>query len=145
MHTMTAPANLAELTADFFTRAGEDPELSERMAFANTTVHIHFTDESEETGCTVWLDKSPISAEAGLIGEPEIELHATSEVYMDLFSGRKQMAIAIVHGEVAYRGPVRKFLRIVPILSSFDFDMFQNLAEDPESTSPDGDVSGPTA
>lgn len=125
---MTVPTNLAELTVEFFNRAGGNPELSERMAFARTTVHIHFQDPTGETACTVWLDKSPISAELGLVGDAEIELFGTSEVYMSLFAAKEALPIAIVRGDVTYRGPVRKFLRVVPILSSFSFDDFRAAA-----------------
>jgi hypothetical protein len=119
--------NLPELTARFFNRAGDDAELSERMSFADTVVHIHYTDlPASQDVCTVWLDRTPIGGEVGAIGQPEIELYATAGVFMDLFAGRVALPIAIVRGDVEYRGPVRKFLRVVPILSSFDFDMFRD-------------------
>lgn len=123
----TDTANLAELTAAFFNRAGDDAELSERMSFADTVVHIHYTDlPAGRNVCTVWLDRNPIGGEVGAVGDAEVELYAPTSVFMDLFAGKVALPIAIVRGDVEYHGPVRKFLRVVPILSSFDFAMFKS-------------------
>lgn len=124
-------SNLPELMVEFFNRAAEDAELSERMSFANTVVHMHFTDLVGENACTVSLDRDPISAELGAVGSGEVELFGTAQVYQDLFLGSDQLPIAILNGKISYTGPVRKFLRVVPILQSFDFDMFRGLASAP--------------
>ncbi|MCW3015490.1 MAG: hypothetical protein JWO02_2582 [Solirubrobacterales bacterium] len=121
----TTIGSLPALTAAFFKRAAQDEELSERMSFADTVVHIHFTDLEGVNACTVWLDRTPIGAEVGAIGQAEVELFATGQVWMDLFVGKGQLPISIVRGDVSYSGPVRKFLRVVPLLSSFDFEMFK--------------------
>lgn len=119
--------NLAALTAEFFNRASEDPELSERMSFADTVVHIHFTDlPNGENAVTVWLDRTPIGAEVGVAGQAEVELYAPAKVFMNLFAGEEALPLAIVRGDVEYKGPVRKFLRVVPILTGFDFEMFKD-------------------
>jgi hypothetical protein len=35
---------------------------------------------------------------------------------------RKTLAMAIAHGEISYEGPVRKFLRVMPIMRRLNFD-----------------------
>jgi len=124
MHPARAD-EMAALTAELFVRAGEVTELSERMAFAGTTVHLHFSDEDGEAACTVWLDREPIGAEVGVIGDAEIELFGDAQTFMDMILGKVQLAMAIARGDVTYSGPVRKFLRVVPILRTFDFAMFR--------------------
>jgi hypothetical protein len=135
--TSAHPKDMAALTARFFQVAAKNAELSERMSFANTTVQIHFTEDGlEEGSCTVWLDKTPIGAEVGLVGEAEIELFGSAEVFMGMITGRVALAMAIARGDVTYTGPVRKFLRVVPILRTFDFDMFRG--DPPASTNGTG-------
>lgn len=118
--------SLPEMTVAFFESASQDAELSERMSFADTTVHIHFTDIEGVNSATIYLDRDPIGAEIGTVGTAEVQLWAPSKAYMGLFNGKEALAIAIVRGDVEYKGPVRKFLRVVPILQSFDFDMFKS-------------------
>lgn len=125
MMVIKEATKLAELTVDLFNRASDDAELGERMSFANTTVHIYFTDPEGDECCTVWLDREPIGAEMGAVGEAEIEMFAPTAIWMDLYAQKRQLPIEIVRGEVTYTGPVRKFLRVVPILSSFDFEAFK--------------------
>ena len=134
--------NLVELTVEFFNTAAQDAELSERMSFANTTVQIHFTDLPGENVCTIWLDRLPIGAEVGVVGEAEVELFAPAKIFMGLFAGKEALPIAIVRGDVTYTGPVRKFLRVVPILSSFDFAMFNEApASRPSSNATPGSAT----
>jgi hypothetical protein len=119
-------ADMAEMTVTFFNGARTEPELSDRMSFAQTIVHIHFVDADDEAVCTVWLDRSPICAEMGAVGQPEVEMFGPSKAWMGMVVGDVELAMAIARGEVTYRGPVRKFLRVVPILRSFDFTAFRS-------------------
>jgi hypothetical protein len=137
------PAEMAALTVEFFNRAAEEPELSERMSFAQTTVQIHFVDGEADAACTVWLDRTPISAESGLVGEAEIEMFGPAEAWMNMISGSEQLAMTIARGEVTYTGPVRKFLRVVPILRTFDFEMWRH--EEPPVANGLHSVDGPAA
>jgi hypothetical protein len=120
---------MAELVAELFVRAGQDAELSERMSFAGTIVHIHFESDdgnAREAGCTLFLDRTPISGEVGLVGTAEIDLFARTETFTKMIAGRQALPMAIARGEVTYTGPVRKFLRVVPLLQTFDFEMFRD-------------------
>ncbi|UTI65428.1 hypothetical protein NBH00_04245 [Paraconexibacter antarcticus] len=122
--------DLPGLTVAFFRKGAQDAELSERMSFAATVVQITYTDVEGENACTVWLDRDPIEAEVGASAEAEIELAMSAETGISLFAGRVALPIAILNGEVTYRGPVRKFLRVVPIMQSFDFGLFRGQGTD---------------
>ena len=141
----TALRRLPELTVEFFNRCADDPELSERMSFADTTVQIHFVDPDHEASCTVYLDRTPISAELGTVGTAEIELFAPSGVFLDLFLAKEKLPMAIVAGDVTYKGPVRKFLRVTPMLTSFSFDMFTEAVAKQNGGSPVQAVPTPGA
>lgn len=127
---MPGHEDLARRTVDFFRRGADDAELSERMSFAATVVQITYTDVAGENTCTVWLDRDPIEADLGGSGDAEIELSMDAETGISLFTGQVALPIAILNGDVTYRGPVRKFLRVVPIMQSFDFGSFRGASPD---------------
>lgn len=127
------PQQMADMTARFFESANQT-QLVDRMALAQTTVHIHFTDT---VGVTIDLTKAPISAEPRIVGTAEVEMYGTPELFMQFIRREKQMAMAITRGELAYEGPVRKFLRIVPILRSLDFSVWEGSASNGRPPAPD--------
>lgn len=128
------PQRMADITARFFNTAAHDARLGERLALAETTVHIHY---SEHAGVTIDLTRAPISAEPDIVGTAEVELYGTPELFYEIVTRQKQMAMAITRGELAYEGPVRKFLRIVPILRSLDFSMWSELDARPGAEAQD--------
>lgn len=125
------PEQMAELTRRFFAENAEDPRLAERLARAQTTVHVRFSDDA---GITLHMDRSPIQVEAGLVGAAEIELQGTPETFLAFVRGERHMAMAITSGELEYRGPVRKFLRILPILRTCDFSVWRGVGRPAEAT-----------
>lgn len=122
--TMTPidPQSMADKTVEFFLQAAHDEHLGDRLALANTSVHIHFTDD---VGLTLRLDSQPISAEPRIVGQAEVELWGSADKFLSYIRGERHLAMAIMHGDIEFAGPVRKFLRIMPILRSFDFTMFK--------------------
>ncbi|WP_354700595.1 hypothetical protein DSM112329_00876 [Paraconexibacter sp. AEG42_29] len=117
------PQRVAEQTAEFFLQAAHDERLGDRLSLANTTVHIYFTDT---VGVTLRLDSTPIQAEPRIVGNAEIELWGSADKFVSYARGERHLAMAIMHGEVEWTGPVRKFLRIMPILRSFDFTVWSH-------------------
>lgn len=122
--TMTPvdPQKMADITAQFFLQAAADERLGSRLALAKTSVHIHFTDD---VGVTLLLERSPIEAHPSIVGTAEVELWGSADKFLDFAVGKKHMAMAIMHGDLEYQGPVRKFLRIVPMLRSFDASVWK--------------------
>lgn len=132
---MTDAHRIAELTVEFFQIAGKSELMSERMVFADTVVHIHFVGraEADRASCTLFLDRTPIWAELGCTGEAEIEVSGSPETWMDLVMGKNRIPMAILNGDLTYRGPVRKFLRVTPILTNFDYSMWRTTMPAPDS------------
>jgi putative sterol carrier protein len=92
-----------------------DEHLGERVAFSRTTVVLHFTD-ADDVAATLVLERNPLEAVAGEVPNAEVAIHATTAQWDAFWKGELQLAMAIARCEVTYRGPVRKFLRAVPIL-----------------------------
>lgn len=117
------PQRVAEQACEFFMQAAHDERLGDRLALAATTVHIYLTDT---VGFTLKLDQTPISAEPRIVGNAEVEMWMSADKLVAFFRGERHLAMAIMHGDVEWTGPVRKFLRIIPILRSFDFSVWSN-------------------
>jgi hypothetical protein len=91
-----------------------DPIAGHGLGLAHTVAHVHLTDADDLT-MTLLLDRQPVEAVAGSVGDAEIEIFITSRDIDRFWAGEMHLAMAIAEGEVTYRGPVRKFLRVVPI------------------------------
>ena len=115
------PQQIADITAAFFLQATDDALLTDRIRTADTTVHIHLTDTA---GVTLRLDRDPIEAEPRISGHAEIELWTSAQELLRCGRGERQLAMSIMRGQAEYSGPVRKFLRIQPILRSFDLSVW---------------------
>jgi hypothetical protein len=104
--------DLRELLDD--AAAGQPSQCPSR---ARTSVAISIQDDEGAT--TPWavvrLDRQPVAVEAGG-GRAEIQLTFPRETLREFLRGDRQLALTIARGEVAFQGPVRKFLRITPIL-----------------------------
>jgi hypothetical protein len=120
-----APEEFVQLLEEFFEMAAQEQQLASRMAFARTTVAIHLTDAPEGTGATLHLTQMPISATAGIDPSAEIHMYAPTPLWIDMLADRIPLPMAVHHGDVEYSGPVRKFLRVAPILRGFDYDMWR--------------------
>jgi phospholipid/cholesterol/gamma-HCH transport system ATP-binding protein len=94
-------------------RVAADPEISKRLALADTTVEFVLADDPD-LSATLLLDRTPIEVADG--GEAEVRLDIASFDLGQLWSQEFQLPMAIARGRVRAAGPVRKFLRVVPIL-----------------------------
>ena len=119
------PQRLAEITAEWFRSGAQDAHLASRLASADTTLHLHFGDGA---GATIHLDRTPLQAEPQIVGTAEVEMHLTPEQMVGLIRRERQMAMSILDGDIEVHGPVRKFLRVVPILRSLDYSMWREVA-----------------
>jgi phospholipid/cholesterol/gamma-HCH transport system ATP-binding protein len=99
--------------------AADDPEISRRLALADTRVEVILADEPD-LSLILLLDRTPIELRRGGGGEDdaEVKLEIASFDLAHLLSGEFKLAMAIARGRARASGPVRKFLTIVPILRS---------------------------
>lgn len=118
--TLEAPPSQeeAELIFEHFRQIMEvgaaDPTFGHRLSLAQTVVHFELTD-ADDLLMSLLLDREPIEVVDGPAGEPDVRIFIKSRD-LDLFwAGELHLAMALAEGRVEYAGPVRKFLRIVPI------------------------------
>ncbi len=123
--TTVGPAEFVRRLEEFFVRAGDEPDLAERMTFARTTVALHLTDAPDGTGATIHLTQTPIDARPGIDPGAEIHMYAPTGLWIDMLADRVPLPIAVAHGQVEYTGPIRKFLRVAPILKNFDYAVWR--------------------
>ena len=88
--------------------------LSDRLKLAGTTINITLADEPD-LSVTLLLDRSPIEVVDDLI-DAEARIWIASVDLTRIWSPDFYLAMAITKGRLRIEGPVRKFLRIVPIL-----------------------------
>jgi hypothetical protein len=94
--------------------AAQDERLSSVLARANTTVRICLADDPELC-ITLLLDRNPIEV-ADTDAPAEVEMSIVSVDLARLYSPDFHLAMAISRGRVRYTGPVRKFLRVTPVV-----------------------------
>jgi hypothetical protein len=96
------------------TAASRDERLSSVLSRAKSTVRIELADEPE-LSVTLLLDRDPV--EVVHTDEPaEVEISIASVDLARLYSPDFHLAMAISRGRVGYTGPVRKFLRVTPVV-----------------------------
>jgi hypothetical protein len=88
--------------------------LSDRLRLADTTISINLADE-EDLAVTILLDRSPIEVVDGTV-DAEAQMWIASVDLTRIWSPDFYLAMAITKGRLRVEGPVRRFLRIVPIL-----------------------------
>jgi hypothetical protein len=92
-----------------------DKGLHDRLALASTTIAITLADEPE-LSATLLLDRSPIEVIDGITSDAESQIWIASVDLERIWSPDFYLPMAIAKGRIRVAGPVRKFLRIVPIL-----------------------------
>ena len=95
--------------------AASDPELSRRLSLAETTVECVLMDDPD-LSVTMLLDRNPIEVRRNSHEAAEITLRIASFDLAHLASEDFRLPMAIARGRVQATGPVRKFLRVVPVL-----------------------------
>jgi hypothetical protein len=88
--------------------------LDDRLALASTTVAITLADEPD-LSTTLLLDRSPIEIVDGAV-DSEARMWIASVDLRRMWWGDFYLPMAIAKGRVRVSGPIRKFLRVVPIL-----------------------------
>jgi len=96
--------------------AAADEVIGRRLALAETTVQVHMTDTEPEVVHTLLLDREPIEVVGGAHGDAEIHLYGSLADVVRFYAGDLHLGVAIMRGQISYTGPVRKALRVVPIL-----------------------------
>lgn len=110
------PAARVKYLVDVLNGAFRRDGAAERFGRAGVIVRIDISD-TPGSGLTLLLDRTPAEAHAEpLDGLPDIRLTLSSDDLVSIASEGSFLPMQIVSGEIAYEGPVRKFLRVVPII-----------------------------
>lgn len=96
----------------------KEESLSKRLALADITFQVCCTDHPDL--CTTFLfDRNPVEVHEGEHEDVEVRFYSTAQEVLEFWSGEMHLAMRIANGYVGYEGPVRKVLRVVPILRRF--------------------------
>jgi phospholipid/cholesterol/gamma-HCH transport system ATP-binding protein len=94
--------------------AAKNEHTAHRLSMAGTSVRIELTDDPS-LAVTLLLDRSKVEVLSG--SHPaEVELAMSSIDLEKLAAGELSLAMGIGRGQVRATGPVRKFLRVEPIV-----------------------------
>jgi hypothetical protein len=116
-----------ERFCDSMETAARNRQLSPVLARANTTVRIQLADEPE-LACTLLLDRDPIEVADGNV-PADVRMSIMSIDLSRLYSPDFHLPMAIFRGRVGYDGPVRKFLRVSPVVRHASIGAATNLPE----------------
>jgi phospholipid/cholesterol/gamma-HCH transport system ATP-binding protein len=106
-----------ELVVDRLSRAVQsDPDLAGRLALAGTSVELGSRD-STEFAMSAWLTPERVEFGFGPRTGAEVDLSLGPADLSRFCLGQLSLPVAILAGQVEFRGPVRKFLRVAPIVS----------------------------
>jgi hypothetical protein len=95
--------------------SSDDPRLA-RLGMAGTSVSFQVPDAPEQS-VTVLLDRNPPTVTSG--EEPaEITIELSEDQASRLARGVLRLPPAMLAGQIAYRGPVRKYLMVDAVLRS---------------------------
>jgi hypothetical protein len=95
--------------------AATEPRIAAKFVGADTSVAIVLADE-DDVAATLMFDRDPIEIERGRGSTPEATITITGADLQRLGSEEFHLAMAMARGRVGWSGPVRKFLRLAPVV-----------------------------
>ena len=110
----TAEKLMDVLEAFFAEACAKDERLSKRLTVADTVWTSHVTDAN--ISFTIYFDRFPIEFRREADSSSEVNTWATAKDNIDIWTGFTFMGLSIANGMMEYEGPVRKILRVVPML-----------------------------
>jgi phospholipid/cholesterol/gamma-HCH transport system ATP-binding protein len=121
--------------------AATDPDLSRRLALAETTVELVLADDPD-LAVTLLLDRTPIEVLEGPLEDAEISLRIASFDLAQMCTGDLKLPMAIARGRVGAAGPARKFLRIAPVVQTLGDRLAARRAQTGEIADPGDAIDG---
>jgi hypothetical protein len=111
----------------------------QRLGAAGTTVTFWVTDAEQES-ITILLDRRPPQIVDG--GEPsEVTIYLTRDDADAFARGQLAMPNALLVGKASWRGPVRKYLAVDPILRALLRRVDRPEGDTPPTVTDDGDAA----
>jgi putative sterol carrier protein len=108
-----------------FRAAREDPVVGPKMAQADVTLQIYYSDP--ESSLTVRFHEPQIEVEEGS-DDPnaDVKLFMPADTANKYWRGEYNLAIGLAKGQVKAKGPVNKILKLVPVTKPL-FPMYKEL------------------
>lgn len=112
-----AIATPLEAFAEAVARALHDPEFSRRIRSADTSAELIVTDGDRSDALCLLLDRDPPQVVYRCTGSCDARLRVDHEAFDAFIAGEASLAMAIVQGQADFVGPIRRVLRVMPVLA----------------------------
>ena len=111
---MATAEEISESYSDWRIRCNANPRLAKMLRGWNRTVHLMTTDDTAGAGhFTITVADSVLSVlGAGLIGQPDLVVSASSEDFADLFWGDLNPSEKYVSGDIVLAGSSEDVMRL---------------------------------
>jgi hypothetical protein len=103
---------------DAFDEAARSSELARKLEQAETRVRIDLVDAPHPRSIGLCFEPGSVAGFDGAPADPEVTIYIRCQDFADFWAGEMHPATMIAEGVVGYEGPVRKVLRMVPIVRS---------------------------
>ena len=110
---------LVDRTREIIAGLAADPVLGDRLALADCAAEVHIVGAAEPSSFTLLFDRRPVGFEYGPCPDAVVKLFMTPDTLAAFCAGQLHVPIAISDGLVGYEGPVRKLLRVLPLIRRY--------------------------
>jgi putative sterol carrier protein len=108
-----------------FRAAAEHDEIGPKMAAANVTLQIYYSDP--ESALTIRFQEPKLEVqEGGDDPDADIKLFMPADIADKYWRGEYNLAVGLAKGQVKAKGPVNKILKLVPLTKPL-FPMYKDL------------------
>lgn len=114
-----------------FRSAAEHPESGKKLASANVTMQVYYTDP--ESSLTIRLKEPKVEVVDGGDDEnADVKLWMSADTADKFWRGDYNLAIGLAKGKVKAKGPASKILKLVPATKPL-FPMYRDLVAEKDS------------
>jgi putative sterol carrier protein len=111
-----------------FRAAAEHPEVGPKMAAADITLQVYYSDP--ESTVTVRFHEPKLTVEdGGDDSSADVKLFMPADTADKYWRGEYNLAVGLAKGQVKAKGPVNKILKLVPLTKAL-FPMYKDLVSE---------------
>jgi putative sterol carrier protein len=114
-----------------FRAAAEHPESGKKLAAANVTMQVYYTDP--ESKLTIHLKEPKVEVvDGGDDANADVKLWMSADTADKFWRGEYNLAIGLAKGKVKAKGPASKILKLVPATKPL-FPMYRDLVAEKDA------------
>lgn len=113
-HALALDPPLEDLRA-VVEHAAADEALNRRLGEAGVEVLVELEDGAGAP-LALLFDRNPVEAVPGPVAFPDVGIRIAGPALERVLRGGQPLALAFLRGEASYHGPVRRLLRVDPVL-----------------------------